>query len=180
MKINKAKLIRNSRLEVSYFDQEGNEVVVKGVNEVHPDLKNAMKRLVPFFCELTEQKEADKLDWLNPESDDNKELTKMLDVTGVKISGGDDSFENVILSGRRTLSVTNKILTLNTPSINLDGEAEEYNRLSELQEAVDAVLEEAKLYIKDRKFAVVQLEMDFNKEDPFAEGEAGESDPLEE
>lgn len=182
MKIKKAKLIRNGCLEVVYFDGEGNEVNMKGVNQVHPDLKRAMKRLVPFLCELTEQKEANDIDWFNLESEENEQRLSRLDVSGVTI-GGEDTFRCVVMTGRRTLSVTNKILNLNTPSVSLDEEAEEYGRLPELNEAVDAVLEEAKLYVTERKYGVTQLEMNFdaNADDPFGgEGDAGESEPLEE
>ena len=182
MKIKKAKLIRSGCLEVVYFDGEGNEVNMKGVNQAHKDLKDAMKRLVPFLCELTEQNEANDIDWFDLWSEENEKRLSHLDVSGVTVSG-DDAFKSVVLTGRRTLSVTNKVLNLNTPSISLDEEADEYGRLPELQEAIDAVLEEAKLYVVERKYGVTQQEFDFNAkaDDPFGgEGEAGESAPLNE
>ena len=181
MIIKKAKLIKNGCLEVAYTDSEGNEVVLKGANPAHQDLKDAMKRLVPFLCDLTEQKEAEKYDWNNPESEENAELVRRMDVIGVTISGA-DSFVSCVLTGRRTLVVTNKVLSLNTPPITLDEDAENYERLSELNEAVDAVIEEAKLYVKEHKYSVVQTTLDFEgTENPFGnEGEAGESEPLAE
>ncbi len=181
MIIKKAKLIKNGCLEVAYTDSEGNEVVLKGANPVYSDLKDAMKRLVPFLCDLTEQKEADKFDWNNPESEVNADLVRRMDVTGVTISGA-DSFVSCVLTGRRTLVVTNKVLCLNTPPITLDEEAESYERLSELNEAVDAVIEEAKMYVVDHKYSAVQTTLDFEgTENPFGnEGEAGESEPLAE
>lgn len=179
MIIKKAKLIKNGCLEVAYTDAEGNEVVLKGANPVHQDLKDAMKRLVPFLCDLTEQKEAEKYDWEKPESDENADLVKRMDVIGVTISGA-DSFITCVLTGRRTLVVTNKVLNLNTPPITLDEDAENYEHLSELNEAVDAVIEEAKLYVTEHKYSAVQTTLDFEgTENPFGnEGEAGESDPL--
>ena len=179
MTIKKAKLIKNGCLEAHYTDGEGNEVVLKGANPVHQDLKNAMKRLVPFLCELTEQKEADKFQWDEPESEFNTELVRRMDVTGITISGA-DSFETCVLTGKRTLTVTNKVLNLNTPPITLDIDAENYERMPDLQEAVDAVLEEAKLYITERKYSAVQTTIDFDgAEDPFGgDGDAGESEPL--
>lgn len=182
MNIKKAMLIRNGCLEVAYFDAEGNEVNMKGVNQVHPDLKRAMRRLVPFLCELTEQKEAIDIDWFDIESEENEKRLSRLDVSGVTVSGS-DTLRCVVLTGRRTLYVTNKVLNLNTPSISLDEETEEYGRLPELNEAVDAVLEEAELYVTERKYGVTQLEMNFeaDADDPFGgDGDAGESEPLEE
>lgn len=181
MIIKKAKLIKNGCLEVTYTDNEGNEVNLKGANPVHSDLKNAMKALVPFLCDLTEQKEADKYDWLNPESEANAELIRRMDVKGVTISGS-DSFVSCTLSGSRTLTVTNKVLCINTPAITLDEEAENYERLPELNQAVDAVIEEAKLYVTDQKYSVVQTTMNFEStDDPFGnDGEAGESAELNE
>ena len=179
MIIKKAKLIKNGCLEVAYTDGEGNEVVLKGANPVHQDLKDAMKRLVPFLCDLTEQKEAEKFDWDNPESEANAELVRRMDVVGVTISGA-DSFVSCVLQGRRTLIVTNKVLSVNTPPITLDEDAENYERLPELNAAVDAVIEEAKMYVTEHKYSVIQTSMDFEGSDnPFGnEGEAGESEPL--
>lgn len=180
MIIKKAKLIKNGCLEVAYTDDEGNEVNLKGANPVHSDMKDAMKRLVPFLCDLTEQKEAEKFDWNAPDSEANADLVRRMDVTGVTISGS-DSFVSCVLTGRRTLVVTNKVLCLNTPPITLEVEAENYERLSELNEAVDAVIEEAKLYVTEHKYSAVQTTLDFEgTENPFGnEGEAGESDPID-
>ena len=181
MEIKKVKLIKNGCLAVAYTAGEGNEVDLKGANPAHSDLKDAMKRLVPFLCDLTEQKEADKYDWEHPESEENADLVRRMDVVGVTISGA-DSLVSCVLTGRRTLVVTNKVLNLNTPPITLDEEAEAYERLSELNEAVDAVIEEAKLYVEEHKYSVVQTTFDFEgTENPFGnEGEAGESEPLAE
>lgn len=181
MIIKKAKLIKNGCLEASYIDGEGNEIVLKGANPVHDDLKSAFKRLVPFLCDLTEQKESEKYDWEHPECEANTELLRRMDVRGVTISGS-DSFESMVISGSRTLMVTNKVLNINTPPITREDEVENYEHLSELNEAIDAVIEEAKMYILDRKYSIVQTEIKFEGTDnPFgAEGEAGESEPLEE
>jgi len=184
MEFKKVKLINNGRLEAVYTDLEGNEVALKGANPVHQDLKNAMKCLVPFLCDITEQKEADKYDWDNPASDENADLLRHLDVKGVTISGS-DAFASCVLTGSRTLSVTQKILNLNTPCISLDSDEAEYAHLSELHEAIDAVIEEARLYIRERKYSDAQGTFDFdgdgNADDPFGgDGDAGESGPLKE
>ncbi len=183
MKVTKVKLIKNGCLEVHYFENS-DEVVLKGSNQVHPDLKAAMNRLVPHLCDITEQKEAEKYDWNDQDCEFNQDLLKNLGVSGFTISG-EDAFEQVIITGRRLLSATRKVLNLNTPQICLDAEQDEYEHLNDLQEVIDAVCEEAKQYLKERKYGVTQQEFNFegNADDPFAgegEGEAGESEPLKE
>ena len=183
MKVTKAKIIKNGCLEVHYFENM-DEVVLKGSNQVHPDLKAAMNRLIPHLCDITEQKEAEKYDWNNPDCEYNEDLLKNLGVSGITISG-EDAFEQVTITGRRSLSATRKVLNLNTPQISLDADEDEYKHLSDLQEAIDAVCEEAKLYVKDHKYGVTQQEFNFegNADDPFAGAggdEAGESEPLKE
>ena len=179
MKVKKVKLIKNGCLQVAYIDNEGNDVTLKGANPAHQDLKDAMNRLVPFLCELTEQKEAEKFDWDNPWSELNGELVRRMNVNGVTLSGA-DTFETCVLAGSRTLVVTNKVLSLNTPPITLDEDAEDYKHLPELNEAVDAVIEEAKMYVRDHKYSVEQSALDFEgTDDPFGnDGEAGESASL--
>lgn len=181
MKVNKVKLIKSGCLEVHYID-EGNVITMKGINQAHPDMMAAMKRLVPFLCDITEQREAEKYDWSDNECEYNEDLLKYLDVSGITISG-EDSFEAVTITGRRSLSSTRKVLNLNTPQISLDADEDDYEHLSELQEAVDAVLEEAKLYVKEHKYGVTQQEFNFeaSADDPFdANGDAGESNPISE
>lgn len=180
IKIKKARLAKNGGLEVAYTDTEGNEVTVKGVNPVHRDMREAFVRLIPFLADLTEQREADNIQWDDLEGEYNKDLLKRMDVTGITVSS-DDISDTVTITGRRTLSVTKKVLCLNTPAISLDQDSEDYENLSELTEAIDAVKGEAKLYITERKYSVVQTEIDFNNpDDPFGEGEAGESQSLKE
>lgn len=180
MEIKKVRLIKNGCLSVAYIDCDGNDITLKGANPAHQDLKDAMSRLVPFLCDLTEQKEADKYDWEHPESEENANLVRRMDVVGVTLSGS-DSFQSCVLTGRRTLIVTNKVLNLNTPPVALDEDAENYERLSELNEAVYAVIEEAKLYVKQGKYSVVQTTLDFEgTDDPFGnDGDAGESESLD-
>ena len=181
MIIKKVKLIKNGCLEVVYTDNEGNDVDLRGANPCHNDMRDAFKALVPFLVDLTEQKEADRYDWENPESEDNERLIRHLDVSGVTVCGS-DAFVSCVITGKRTLSITNKVLNLNTPPLTLDEESEGYERLSELNAAIDAVLEEAKLYLTEQKYSVVQTTIDFESTDnPFGnDGEAGESDNLEE
>lgn len=66
IKIKKAKLTKGGTIEATYIDEDGNEITLKGKNTVHVDLKARLAALIPYFAELTEQKEADRYDWLTP------------------------------------------------------------------------------------------------------------------
>lgn len=167
IKIKKAKINKNGTVEASYTDAEGNEVTLKGKNKCHNDLRVAFACLVPFFADLTEQKEADLINWDNPQGDDNVDLLRKIDVTGISI-GGDDSNRIITLTGRRTL-FTSRILNLNSPGVEMDSEVFDWRHIDEFDMAVEAILFEVKEYLVNRKWEVVQLEMNFDSDDPFAE-----------
>lgn len=166
IKIKKAKLTKSNSVEAIYYDVEGNEITIKGRNIAHNDLKVRLANLVPFFADLTEQKEADSIDWDNLDSAENVELLRKLEVTSVS-TGSDETMPLVILTGKRCL-MSQKVLNLNTPAISLDAE-DGYEFRDDLRDAVDAFFYEVEQYILNRKWAVVQQEIDFeNDEDPFA------------
>ena len=102
IKIKKAKLTKGGTIEATYIDEDGNEITLKGKNTVHVDLKARLAALIPYFAELTEQKEADRYDWVNPDSETNLDLLRRLDVSGVSL-GGDDNCPIATLTCRRTL-----------------------------------------------------------------------------
>lgn len=58
LNISKAKLTKKGCLEVVYADKEGNDIVFKGINPVHPDLKDSLNKLIPYIVDITEQKES--------------------------------------------------------------------------------------------------------------------------
>lgn len=87
IKIKKAKLGKGGIIEASYIDADGNEITIKGKNKCHNDLKVAFAGLVPYFADLTEQKEADSIDWRELESAANIDLLRKIDVTGISIGG---------------------------------------------------------------------------------------------
>ncbi len=180
MNITKAKLNKGGTLEVAYIDDDGNDVCMKGKNPVHDDLKARLVALVPFFAELTEQREVPMIDWDNLGSDENADLLHRLSVTGVSIKG-DDAFCQCVLVGKRTLS-TSKTLNLCAPLTGFDPETETYERCEDLSDAVDAFLYEAKLYVTEKKWSVVQVEINFdgNADDPFASADATNDVPMEE
>lgn len=167
IKIKKAKLTKGNTVEATFIDEDGNEMTMKGKNTVHIDLKTRLAALIPYFAELTEQKEADRYDWDNPESGENIELMRRLDVTGVSL-GGDDSYPVATLTGRRTL-MSSKVLNLNTPPVDLDASDNGWLRAEDFGFAIDAFFYEVQLYITEKKWAVKQSEIDFeNEDDPFA------------
>ena len=167
IKIKKAKLAKGSTIEATYIDADGNEISIKGKNQAHPGLKARLAALVPYFAELTEQKEADRYDWNDLGSEDNMELMRRLDVSGVSL-GGDDSCPIATLTGQRTL-MSSKVLNLNTPPTDLDADDSGWVRAEDFRFAIDAFFYEVEQYITERKWQVKQTEIDFdNEEDPFA------------
>lgn len=167
IKIKKAKLTKGSTIEASYIDEDGNEITIKGKNTVHVDLKTRLAELIPYFAELPEQKEADRYDWENANSQENIDLMRRLDVSGVSL-GGDDNCPIATLTGRRTL-MTSKVLNLNTPPTDLDADDSGWPRAEDFRFAIDAFFYEVEQYILERKWSVKQAELDFeNEEDPFA------------
>lgn len=176
IKIKKAKLVKGGTVEATYIDDDGNEISIKGNNIAHPDLKARLAALIPYFAELTEQKEADKYNWSDSDSEENKELMKRLDVRGVSL-GGDDTCPIATLSGQRTLMST-KVLNLNTPPTDLESDEGGWARAEDFRFAIDAYFYEVEQYILERKWAVKQTEFDFeNEDDPFAKAGPTEDAP---
>ena len=172
MNIKKVKLSKGGTLEVAYMDEDGNDITMKGKNIVHEDLRHRLDAIVPYFAELTEQREVPMIDWRNLDSEENQELLHRISVNGVTISGFDMD-KQCVLVGKRTLS-TSKVLNLCAPLTGFDPDTESYERCEELRDAVEALLYEAKLYITEKKWSFAQQKIDFdgNPDDPFAEAQA--------
>lgn len=167
IKVKKAKLTKSNTIEATYIDEDGNEITLKGKNIVHPDLKARLAELTPYFADLTEQKEAEKYDWGNPDSDDNKELMRRLGVTGVSL-GGDNNCPIATLTGHRTL-MSSKVLNLNTPPTDLESDESGWEFADDFRFAINAFFYEVEQYILERKWSVKQAELNFeNEDDPFA------------
>jgi hypothetical protein len=167
IKITKAKLTKGGAVEATYIDEDENEITLKGKNIAHVDLKTRLAELTPYFAELTEQKEFDQYDWNAPESPENIELLRRLEVTGVSL-GGNGNNPIATLTGRRTL-MTSKVLNLNTPPTDLNADDSGWIRADDFRFAIDAFFYEVEQYITERKWDVRQMEMDFgNSDDPFA------------
>jgi len=177
IKVKKAKVSKGGCVEASYTDQDGNEITIKGKNKCHNDLRVALAKLIPFFADITEQKEADYIDWSDLESAENIDRLKKIDVTGVSI-GGDDTNQIVTMTGKRTL-FTSRILNLNSPGIELDSETFDWSHTNEFDIAVQNFFYEVEQYIVNRKWEVIQPSLDFgdNPDDPFGEVEPTEPAP---
>lgn len=160
-------------MEVSFVDDDGNDVTMKGKNPVHNDLKERLNALIPYFAELTEQREVPMINWAELDSEENESLLHRISVTGVTIKGEDDDDRQCVMTGKRTLS-TSKVLNLCSPLTGFDHELETYERCDDLRDAVDAFLFEAKAYVKDKKWSIVHTEINFdgNPDDPFANVDA--------
>lgn len=181
IEIKKAKLSKGGGLEAVYVDTDGNEITLKGKNKCHNDMLVAFARLVPFFADLTEQKEADKILWEEPDCEENVELLRKLDVRGISI-GGYDGNRMITLSGRRTL-FTSRVININAPGVEMDSETFDWAHIDEFDIAVSGVLYEVEEYILNHKWEVVQQEINFDGDpsDPFAEAMATEeAAPIEE
>ena len=167
IEIKKAKLTKGGGIEATYVDEDGNEITIKGKNVAHAGLKARLAALIPYFAELTEQKEADFYEWDKADSEINVDLMRRLDVTGVSL-GGDNTCPIATITGRRTL-MSSKVLNLNTPPTDLNADDNGWIRADDFRFAIDAFFYEVKEYIMERKWAVKQTEMNFdNEDDPFA------------
>lgn len=168
IKIKKAKLCKGGSVEAVYIDPEGNEITIKGKNKCHNDMRVAIAKLVPFLADITEQKEADRIDWDDLDGAYTIDLLRKLEVTGVSV-GGDGGNQIVTLTGKRTL-FTSRILNLNSPGIELDSETFDWSHTDEFDMDVQGFFYEVEQYIVNRKWEVVQAELDFdgNPDDPFA------------
>ncbi len=179
IKLRKAKIAKGGTVEASFIDQDGNDVTLKGKNICHPDLKTAFAGLVPFLADLTEQKEADRIDWDNLNDAETVERLRYLEVTGFSVTD-DDVNPMVTLIGKRTLR-TSKVLNLCAPATALNQDTESYERCEELDTALQVCIFEVEQYLTERKWQVKQNELNFdNPEDPFASATPTEDVPLSE
>lgn len=167
LNIEKAKLGKSKSVEAQYTDGEGNAITYSGCNPCHPDLMAALENLVPYFADITEQKEADDIDFTDPGSDSNRDLLKSLSVTGAKLVP-DNCTNSVMLIGKRLLRNA-KVLNINSPLVELGAESD-YEYAAELDVAVKQFLFEVEQYVSCKKYSAVQSELNFvpDGDDPFA------------
>ena len=179
MNIRKVRLTKKNRLDVTYYDKDGNDVTVKGKHTCHEDFINALQRLVPYFAEVTEQKEADRIDWSDPEGGTTKELLKNIAFSGLTTTDAEDSVI-VVMNGLRRLQ-TREVIKINSPGIDMAFDPD-WPRHAEFMLALGDVFAEARLYVENRKWDSVVLDSEDVEvnEDPFAEvTPTAEIEPLE-
>lgn len=166
--IKKVKLCKGGTLQAQYVDADGNKITIEGQKKCHHDLHVALDALVPFFADLTEQKEADRIDWCVIDSAENVELLRKIKVTGLSI-GGEDGNRFITMTGKRTL-FSSRVLNLNAPGVEMDSETFDWSHIDDFDIAVNGLIYEAKEYILHKKWEVSQQEIDFdmNPDDPFA------------
>lgn len=131
--IKKAKLTRTGTLEATYIDKDGNNITYKGQDKCHKDLRAALSALIPFFAELTEQREAQHINWECLDGEENTALLCKLEVTGIGIGGEEDN-PRVTMTGRRTLFTT-QLLSLTSPGIEIE-RTREWKHVEEFDKAL--------------------------------------------
>lgn len=167
IKIKKAKLSKGGCVEATYIDVDGNEITLKGKNKCHNDLRIAFAALVPYFADLTEQNEADSIDWDDLEGADTVERLRKLDVTGFSV-GGDENNRIVTMTGKRTL-LTSRVLNLNAPGVEMESETFEWSHIDNFDLALQTLIYEVKEYIVNRKWEEERTLFDGDPDDPFGE-----------
>ena len=172
--IKKAKITKENTLEVSYTEGS-NEITLKCKNEVHKDMREAFKALIPHLAILCDLKEAykfmateearkqfaDSLDIkIMPEEKDLFQLHS-LSVQGFAI-GGDAEFEGLVLTGQKKIG--KKVLCLNTPFTKWSDEYEPYKFITQLSKAIDLCIDEIKLYLGGKANPPVQQKLELEPE----------------
>lgn len=136
--INKAKLAKGLHLEVDYSQHQNGSVdnVSQACSaDVHDDLRAAFKKLAPHLAALTEQ------------FDKEGKLVDTIECRGFSIKG-DDEAEGITLTGLRNLS-SGRTITLNSPFLKWNSDV--YGDVDQLQEDVDAAIEEVREYLFNNK-----------------------------
>ena len=164
--VKKARLTKDGTLNAVYIDEDGNEITMKGKNVCHPDVLTALGRLVPYFADLTEQKEASRILWDELDTVEMADLLRKLSVSAVAMAA-DDVCPMVTLTGERELK-TGQTLSVTTPAVELRADLTDWPHLNEFNIAVRGFFYEVECYILEKKWAAKQLTLDLDEGDPFA------------
>ena len=138
-----------------------NEVTKKCASLAHDDLIKALTRLIPHMIKICDFKFSENINEDNISEDGILEFQeiKNYEITGFSI-GGVDNNEGVTLIGQRKFD-SGKVLNIVTPFIKYTDE--DYKFGDELASVIEGCIYEVEQYLFGDKFAVKQLEMDFNK-----------------
>jgi hypothetical protein len=160
--IEKVKMVKNDYLKVDFSKIEPDATTSSDSYEnkmrpVHPDCRAAFKNLsvhLGLLCDYlsTRQiKEIDKYD---------QELVEAFHVTGISIGGGDGE-EGIVLTGHK-ITKSGKAVILNSPFTRFEeDEKTVYRHVDNLRTRVDAVIQEAKLYLEGKRGEEAQQKLEF-------------------
>ena len=157
----KIQITKQGTLNATFTNEDGDLVQFVGANVVHKDLKQAMQSMTPHLALLTEQREAMDKDYPMLKNvritDDGDNIYKRLNVDAVCFSDNKISVSGTRLAKSGVIKVT-------TPLVDTD-DNDQYEFVDDLSLDADAVKYEAKEYINNRKWGVVQASIEF--ESPF-------------
>lgn len=164
---------KDKTLELSYtqFGADSNdEITIKCSAIVHIDFINAINALRYHFAVLCDLRE---LDIINSDSE-MMDITSMHEhsaLSQIKVSSvsffscGEES--GVCLSGGKTFD--NKYINMTSPSTVLN--CDNYIHCYELIDALEALKNEARMYLTEQKWGIKQTELEFGLEAEFESAE---------
>lgn len=156
MEISKVKSGKFCALSVSYKNEIGDTITFEGVNECHPDMVAALKKLTPHFAIIAEQREAMNVKALD---DVNPNAYVVLNVTGFVLSVSESGEESVMIIGTRSMK-SKKVLNIITPLLGYGTESE-YEFRDELYEVIEECKYEVRQYVEEQKWKYIQGSLDF-------------------
>lgn len=156
-KIHKIKL-KDGCAIVDYDEvsEEGKvtEVTKKSPYLVTDDFKSALDRFKAHLAKICDLKEAGLIS--DEDLSYDKEDLEVIKVTGITISGNDES-EGIVIVGQKEIG--NKVLKLTSPFTKFTDDHEPYPHEHQLYEDAVHACYEAELYLFEAKYAVKQLEL---------------------
>lgn len=160
---------KDKTLELTYTEYNGtssNEIVNKCGQIVHADFIDAINALKYHFAHLCDLRELGEINEREEPIEKLREHTALKEVAVQSVvftSNGEDNA--VMLCGSKRFE--GKHININTPvtAISPDG----YIHYWELDKALETLQEEARLYLCEQKWGVVQTELDFGMAAEFEE-----------
>lgn len=131
-------------VETTYIDSDCNEITLKGDNPAPEELLKAFRGLVPYFADITEQREAQDSSFLD--IDGVSEKYNKLEVTGFTLSRGADG-SKAILTGTRQLE-TNGTIVINTPKIKIANQDSLWELCGIFPVALEKAINEVEKYVQ--------------------------------
>ena len=175
--LKKIKLDADGKVSVVYHEPDNStgsatkDVIERTSDRTpHPDLTAAIKTLTPFLTDsnaLRPHRDWGTLKLTKPEIKKMNDLGPILDKldefvfssvipSGIAISGNDEHTA-VVITGKHMTG--NTAVAMNSPKISLNGDTWGFEQ--GIEDALETILEEARLFIVEKKSA--QLQMDFDE-----------------